>query len=151
MLLPFGTALGQTAPAISYAGAPYSSLQGTVVSGTPANSGGTIPAGQVYSSVTTFAGSAGLAGSANGTGSAARFSSPAMMTSDGSGNIYVCDAGNGLIRQITSAGVVTTLADKAGFNTSDLDGTGTAATFNNPKGIVCDPTGTYLYIAMQTL
>ena len=59
--------------------------------------------------------------------------------------MYVADSGNNTIRQITPAGVVTTLAGQAGvFGTSD--GTGSAARFGGPQGIAVDDTGT-LYVA----
>ncbi|WP_018344351.1 NHL repeat-containing protein [Cytophaga aurantiaca] len=88
--------------------------------------------------VTTFAGS-GTAGSADGTGIAASFSGPRGLAMDGSGNIYVADFGNHLIRKITSAGVVSTFAGtgSAGF----VDGTGTAASFNSPRGLAVDAFG----------
>src|SRR4029077_17052468 len=62
--------------------------------------------------VSTFAGLAGNPGSTNGTGHAARFNFPAGVAVDraGTGNIYVGDTSNFTIRQITPAGVVTTLA-----------------------------------------
>jgi FG-GAP-like repeat/NHL repeat len=60
--------------------------------------------------VTTLAGSAGSTGSADGTGSAARFNRPYGIAVDPTGNIYVADYGNGAIRKITAASVVTTFA-----------------------------------------
>ena len=54
--------------------------------------------------VTTFAGS-GSQGSADGTGTAATFYDPSGVAVDGSGNVYVADYANHLIRKITLAGV----------------------------------------------
>lgn len=59
--------------------------------------------------VTTLAGTAGAAGKADGTGATARFSAPASLTLDASGNLYVRD--NGGVRKVTPAGVVTTVRD----------------------------------------
>jgi sugar lactone lactonase YvrE len=84
--------------------------------------------------VTTFAGSS--SGSNNGTGTAAQFNKPSGVAVDGSGNLFVCDRSNHLIRKITSAGVVTTFAGSGSSGNSN--GTGTAATFANPTGIAID-------------
>jgi len=90
--------------------------------------------------VTTLAGS-GTAGALNGTGTAASFISPNGVAVDAAGNnIYVADTSNYLIRRITSAGLVTTLAGTAG-TWGNLNGTGTAATFNTPKGVAVDAAG----------
>jgi sugar lactone lactonase YvrE len=64
--------------------------------------------------VTTFAGVAGMASSIDGVGAGARFSQPAGMVIDGADNLYVADTGNSLIRKVTPAGEVTTLAGVAG-------------------------------------
>jgi len=78
--------------------------------------------------VTTLAGNV-TAGNANGTGTAAQFSSPQGVTCDTTGaNIYVGDTGNHLLRRVTSAGVVTTLAGTGAPGSAD--GTGAAASFN---------------------
>ena len=96
--------------------------------------------------VTTLAGS--TIGSANGTGTAAQFNTPSGVASDNSGNLYVADQNNNLIRKIVVAtGVVTTLA---GSGTSGFaDGTGLAAQFNSPAGVVTDGSGN-LYVADQS-
>src|SRR5439155_300549 len=95
--------------------------------------------------VTTLAGLAVNPGSDGGTGSAARFSQPSGVATDSSGNVYVADSCNSTIRQITPAGVVTTLAGLAG-NTGSDDGTGSAARFYYPYGVATDSSGN-VYVA----
>lgn len=93
--------------------------------------------------VTTFAGS-GSNGSADGTGTAASFYGVQGLAVDTSGNVYAADVSNNIIRKITSAGVVTTLAGTAGVSGS-ADGTGASASFNFPSGIAIDSSGN-LYV-----
>ena len=88
------------------------------------------PAGNV----TTLAGSADLSGSTNGNGTAAHFSNPQAVATDSSGNVFVADANNQLIRKITPAGNVTTFAGQSGRRGSN-NGTGTSARFFNPLGV----------------
>jgi sugar lactone lactonase YvrE len=95
--------------------------------------------------VTTLAGSAGVAGSAGGTGPAASFSSPAGVGADSSGNVYVADAGNDLIRMINPAGFVTTVAGFAGLP-DNVDGLSTSARFNTSGDVCVDNTGV-VYVA----
>ena len=91
--------------------------------------------------VTTFAGS-GSSGSADGTGTGATFNNPTGLSIDASGNLYVGDWENQIVRKITPAGVVTTLAGLAG-NTGSADGTGSSARFNRPSGTVADVYGNF--------
>lgn len=64
--------------------------------------------------VTTLAGTAGSSGTTNGTGAAARFKEPYGIAIDSAGNLFVTDYANSLVRKITPAGVVSTLAGTAG-------------------------------------
>jgi len=94
--------------------------------------------------VTTLAGTAGNNSEQDGTGMQARFNQPEGIAADGAGNVWVADAGAGTIRRIVVAtGVVTTFA---GNNNGFADGTGTAALFNQPRGIVADGAGA-LYVS----
>jgi hypothetical protein len=95
--------------------------------------------------VTTLAGSAGIIGANNGTGINALFNLPIGVTVDNSGNVYVADAGNALIRKIAPAGTVTTVAGVAGV-AGWADGTGINVLFNQPRGLATDGAGT-IYVA----
>jgi len=64
---------------------------------------------------------------------------------DASGNVYVVDTNNNVIRKITSAGVVSTPAGNASMWGSS-DGVGVAATFSNPRGVAVDVVGN-IYVA----
>ena len=95
--------------------------------------------------VTTLAGFALNSGATDGIGSAASFNQPGGITVNGSGMIYVADSKNQLIRVITSAGAVTTLAGSAGCP-GNADGYIANARFNGPQGVAVDAAGT-VYIA----
>ena len=90
--------------------------------------------------VSLFAGFPGVTGSANATGTNASFNVPEAVAVDSSGNVYVADTGNSIIREITSAGVVSTLAGSPG-NIGSADGTGSSAQFNGPQGIAVNGSG----------
>ncbi len=90
--------------------------------------------------VSTLAGSPLQTGTTNGTGAAARFNTPWGIAVDGAGNVYVADSENHLIRKITAAGVVTTLAGAAGSAGAD-NGVGVAARFNQPRGLAVNAAG----------
>jgi len=91
--------------------------------------------------IVTLAGTAGLSGTADGTGAGARFRNPSDVAVDAAGNVFVADTNNNTIREITPAGVVTTLAGLAG-TIGNVDGTGSAARFYHPSGIAVDASGT---------
>jgi hypothetical protein len=87
--------------------------------------------------VTTLAGWFDHYGFRDGTGANAVFNLPTSVAVDSTGNVYVADTLNHLIRKVTPAGVVTTLAGGAGL-VGSADGTGTAARFYAPTGVAVD-------------
>lgn len=95
--------------------------------------------------VTTLAGAAGVRGSSDGLGLNARFNGPTGIAVDGAGTVFVSDTGNGTIRKITSAGVVSTIVGLAGL-TGMTDGTGNGARLSTPYGVAVDGSGN-LFIA----
>lgn len=98
--------------------------------------------------VTTIAGSAGLAGSADGFGAAARFRAPARLAlSPDESYLLVSDTQNHTIRRLDLlTGQVTTVAGSPG-SSGDSDGSGAAARFDNPQGLVISPDGSFALIA----
>ncbi len=92
---------------------------------------------------TTFAGTAGV-GYADGVANAAQFDNPAGLAVDASGNIYVADLGNNIIRMITPAGTVGTIAGSPAVAGS-ANGTNNAL-FNTPDDVAVDGEGN-LYVA----
>lgn len=157
------TATGTPRPTFSATGLPsWATLNTTtgLLSGTPpagaathtitvTASNGISPAGvQTFTlktqtlpmAVSTLAGSAGQAGSTDATGAAARFNFPLGTATDSAGNAYLADESNHIIRKVTPAGVVTTLAGTAGQSGS-ADGTGAAARFHSPASVAVDANG----------
>lgn len=93
--------------------------------------------------VTTIAGN-GTPGIADGISVEAQIDLPGGIAVDPQGNIYFTQEGFHGIRQISPSGEVSTFVGSStpGF----ADGEGSAARFNSPYGIVCDPTG-QLYVS----
>ena len=99
-------------------------------------------------SVTTLAGLAGTTGRVDGTGNQARFDHPTGVALDNDGNAFVADYGNQLIRRVTRAGLVTTVAGVGGI-VGAVDGTGYSldpALLRGPSGITVTAAGV-VYIA----
>lgn len=100
--------------------------------------------------VTTLAGTAGVLGSSDGVGPAASFESPGSIAVDGAGNVYVSETNlerdgrySGVIRKITSAGVVTTVAGARG--STDVKLGSLPGSLPEIKGIAVDAKGV-LYV-----
>jgi autotransporter-associated beta strand protein len=78
-------------------------------------------------------------------GAGGQFHHPLGVAVDNSGNVYVADAGNHVIRKVTPSGTVSTLAGRAGV-AGAANGAAALATFDTPAGVAADGAGN-LYIA----
>jgi len=94
------------------------------------------PAGEV----TTIAGVASIYSWADGLPGDARFNGAIGLDRDDSGNLWIADTQNHVIRKIAPDGRVTTVAGMPGL-AGFVNGAGTAARFNQPRGIAVDHTG----------
>src|SRR5947209_727143 len=81
-----------------------------------------------------FAGGLSGQGYRDGAAAEARFSYPNGLAFDAAGNLFVADSRNGVIRKITPAGMVSTVAGTAGISGS-LDGPAAGAQFSFPNDV----------------
>jgi len=100
-----------------------------------------------YAQVSSLA-SSGAEGCIDGAGNAAPASFHqllAVVVSDDSGIVHVADSFNHEMRKIAANSQVSTLAGSG--RPGSADGIGTAASFNEPRGMAIDPTNGNLYVA----
>lgn len=94
--------------------------------------------------VSTVAGSPGVAGAQDGTAMFSRFNQPMGVAFDAAaGVLYVADMGNHAVRRVTPQGVVSTFAGELGVR-GNSNGTGPGAHFNSPQHLTVDPAGNVL-------
>ena len=97
------------------------------------------------------AGSSFSLGSYSGDGSAAtsaRLNNPVCVAVDPTGNIYIADLGNSVVRMVTKAtGIINTFAGNQQLTSSSGDGgAATSAGINQPNYVALDNTNGFLYI-----
>jgi VCBS repeat-containing protein len=90
--------------------------------------------------VTTLAGS-GTSNYSDGTGDSASFSAPGSIVADSSGNLYVADGDNNVIRKVTTSGVVTTFAGNGNWAHDREEGFRTDVGFASPRTLVFSSAG----------
>jgi len=88
-----------------------------------------------------LAGNAVALDHSDGTGTNARFFNPTGTAVDLAGNIYIADGGDHTVREVTSSGVVTTIAGSSG-QPGSADGVGANARFLYPCAVAVDGAGT---------
>ncbi len=92
-------------------------------------------------SLTRLAGSANVSGSTDGAGTAASFERVVALTVDPQGNLYAADAVNNVIRKITPASVVTTVAGT--LRSTTLRTGALPGSFADLRGITTDGKGSF--------
>ena len=90
-------------------------------------------------------GSVGYSGDA-GAATSAAFASPGALARDTAGNLYVADRENHVVRMISPAGAVTTVAGSGQQGFAGDGGAATGAALDTPSGVAIDASGN-LYIA----
>ena len=85
-------------------------------------------------------------GGDGGPATAAQLRSPAAVTVDGAGNLFIADGDNNRIRKVDSAGVISTVAGTGARGDGGDGGPATAAHLRSPAGVAVDGAGN-LFIA----
>ncbi|WP_125532024.1 NHL repeat-containing protein [Streptomyces sp. WAC 06725] len=97
--------------------------------------------------ITTVAGT-GTAGytSDGGPATSSQLNTPAYVTLDDAGNLYIAESGSQRIRKVTTDGIITTVAGNGTAGYVDDGGPATATRLYGPRGVALDRAGN-LYIA----
>lgn len=97
--------------------------------------------------LTTVAGNGGYAYSGDGGAAvAAQLNSPQAVAVDASGNFYIADTANNVVRKVAADGTISTVAGNGGAGFGGDGGAGASAQLNAPQGVAVDSSGN-VYIA----
>ena len=97
--------------------------------------------------ISTVAGSGTIGfGGDGGAGTSAQLNTPTGLAVDGSGNLYIADFGNNVVRKLSTGGTITTIAGNGRQGYSGDGGLGTLAQLNGAQAVAVDSAGN-VYIA----
>jgi uncharacterized protein (TIGR03437 family) len=97
--------------------------------------------------ISTIAGNGGVSYSGDGgQATKAQLNSPLGVAADSSGNLYIADTANNVVRKVTAAGAISTLAGNGTLGSGGDGSAATSAQLNAPQGVAVDASGS-VYIA----
>jgi sugar lactone lactonase YvrE len=97
--------------------------------------------------IATIAGNGVLSYSGDGgPATAAQLNTPQAVATDSSGNLYIADTFNNVVRKVTASGAISTIAGNGTAGFGGDGGAATAAQLNGPQGIAVDASGN-IYVA----
>ena len=85
-----------------------------------------------------------------GPATSARMHIPLWVTADTQSNIFIADAGNGVLRKVNNTGVITTIAGGKDRGHTGDNGPAINAMITNPHGMVTDAAGNLYFADKQT-
>ena len=97
--------------------------------------------------VSTYAGNGGLSRSGDGgAATSAQLNVPQGVAMDATGNLYIADTANNVVRRVDTNGVITNFAGSGAAGSSGDGSAAASAQLNGPQGLAVDAAGN-LYIA----
>jgi trimeric autotransporter adhesin len=97
--------------------------------------------------ITAYAGNGTPGYSGNGgAATSAMLNTPVGVAVDKSGNLYIADQGNNVVRMVSTSGIISTFAGNGTQGYSGNGGPATSAQLNGPQGVAVDSSGN-VYIA----
>jgi DNA-binding beta-propeller fold protein YncE len=82
-----------------------------------------------------------------GPATSAELNDPQGIAIDGAGDLFIADTFNNAIREVTPAGVISTVVNTSAQPGGESNGAATASRLNTPYGVAIDPSTEDLYIA----
>jgi uncharacterized protein (TIGR03437 family) len=77
----------------------------------------------------------------SGQATSAQLNTPQAVAVDSSGNLYIADTVNNVVRKVTAAGVISTIAGNGTAGSGGDGGAATSAQLHSPQGIAVDASG----------
>ncbi|HUA63908.1 MAG TPA: hypothetical protein VML19_34490 [Verrucomicrobiae bacterium] len=153
------TAVGNGTLGFSGDGSSANNAELNVPSGVAVDSGGAVyiadsgnnrirkSTSNTNGTISTIAGNGGMSYSGDGgAATKAQLYASQGVAVDASNNFYIADTGNHVVRKVTAAGTIATIAGNGTAGFGGDNGTGTSAQLNAPQGVVVDAAGN-IYLA----